>query len=200
MYTTVLQQIQSRCRMFPWLPKGLLDPFSVNLFSLPSAPGKYYSALCLYRLDLPYRIGKIDSFLMSGLLRYNLHTMKFVQWVLKNVYSYVTTTTISIWNISLTPRVSLFPFAVLHSQPLATTADLISILTVLHFPQCSVYDVTQYVTFCICYLSFSVMLLRFIHSCSFSLLSSILLHRCTTVYLLTSWWTFGLFLVFACYD
>jgi hypothetical protein len=74
---------------------------------------------------------------------------------------------------------------------------LILFCTVLLFVRCYINEVIQYVVWSVWFLSFSIMLLKFTYvAVSFNSL----FHFPAVTYPLTNWWSFRLFLVFACHD
>lgn len=129
------------------------------------------------------------SFMKSTLLSYKFHKIKCTyfkcsaQWILAYVYGCVSTTTINILNISITPKSSLMPHQLATSTPVQSKywSDYRIVSPILEF---HTNGTTRYVLFCV-WLLFHVTVLRFINSscvlgiCSFLLLNSILFLSCS---------------------
>lgn len=83
------------------------------------------------------------------------------------MYSFVTTTKIKVWNISISLNNSLFLLCNQFLPPPATlaTTNLISLTILLPFTECHINRIIQYVAFCIwLLLLLSVTCLRFIQA------------------------------------
>ena len=81
-------------------------------------------------------------------------------WVLINVYTHVTTTTIKITKASIIPKCFFLHFTV---NPQSTTDPLCHYKSALLFLEFQIGGIIQYVFFCVWLLSCCIMFLRFIH-------------------------------------
>lgn len=101
-------------------------------------------------------------------LKYNSHTRKLchdqytIQWLLINLQSWETITTIQFKNVSITPKDSSYPFTIApcsHSQLQATD----NLLSVFHIPWNSWNLMTMW-SFVFDFFDFSITFLRFTHT------------------------------------
>ena len=156
-----------------------------------------------YLPSLFWFLKQVLIFLKSGLLWYNLYAVKFtlfryeVQWVLTNVFSCVTITTVDRVHL-ITSKTFWCPIVV---NPTASPwQPLIRFLSLL-FPEWNkqnMYRIIQYVAFCVWLLLLRITLWDSFLLMHMSTVYSFLLQKYSIlfVYPFTSWSTFGLFPAF----